>query len=202
MKENLQAILKIFVFLLLLPLVIASAGAFQLQVLGLPVHKEEWFLWGAVAFILTYLFFYDFKEAHTFGQGIVSHFSKSFQSFADMAGMVIPVYTIFIAVFYLVFDLLGVNARYEGYLLLALGFSVAMHIVLTARHLYETDSDPLKAQYFLMFSVVFIFSLFIIALLVGLVVREFSFLGFLKVLSHRASSHYEAIFKVLFVSSS
>ena len=200
MKEGLLAIFKIFVFLLVLPLVIAAAGAFQIQILGLPVHKEQWFLWGMVVFLLLYLFFYNFKDVHTFGQGIVSHFSKSFQSLANVAGSVIPIYTVFIICLYLILNILGITVRYEGYLLFVLSFSITMHIVLTAHQLYEADSSPLKAQYFLVFSLAFVVSLLIVSLLLGLTIPEFSFIDFFKVLSHRASSYYGSTYKVFFVS--
>jgi|GEM_PF-2287935 len=200
MKQGVLALLKVVVFLFLLPLVIAAVGAFQFQILAMPARKEEWFLWGVVVFLLIYLFFYNFKEVQVFGQGIVSGIAKPLGPWAQHAGMVIPVYTLLLLGLYLLVGLFGFKGRSEEYLLLLLGFSIAMHIVLTAHQLYEADNQPIKAHYFLVFSLVLVASLFVISLLLGISIREFSFVEFLKSFSHRAGSHYSAIYKLLFVS--
>ena len=64
MKEIFWAILKIFGFLLILPLIIASFIAFQTQILVLPVNKEAWVLWGAGTYVALNLFVYDFKAVY------------------------------------------------------------------------------------------------------------------------------------------
>jgi hypothetical protein len=200
MKEGLLAIVKFFSFLLVLPLIIAIALAFQSQVFGLPVHKEQWFVWGIVAFMLMYLFLYNFKEVHIFGQTIVANLLKFFEPLGQVGTLIVPIYTVLIICLYLILNVLGLSVPYERYLILAVGFSVVMHVVLTAHQLYEADSGPIKAQYLFAFGLAFIANIFIIALLLGLVIQEFSFIGFFKALSHHASSYYQAIYKILFVS--
>ena len=201
MKEGLLAIVKFFLFLLILPLLIATGSAFQTQILGLPVHKEQWLLWGAVVFVLLHLFLYSFKEVYTFGQTVVSNLLKFFEPLAAIGGLLVPIYTVLAICLYLVLNVLGLTAKYERILLLILGFSVAMHIVLTARQMYEADSNPIKAQYLSVFALVLVANLFIIALLLGLAVPEFSFVAFVQALAHHTASYYHAIYKVLFVPS-
>lgn len=202
MKEGLMMILKFFSFLLILPLVIASVLAFQTQALGLSASKEQWLLWGAVIFILLYLFLYNFKEVYTFGQTIVSNLVKFFEPLVSVAGLIVPIYTILIVCGYLFVHVFDTTGQYEGYILLVMGFSVAMHIILTAHQLYEADSSPLKAQYLFSFGLALIVNLFVIALLLSFAIAEFSFVGFFKALSSHTASYYQAIFKALFVSSS
>ena len=199
MKQALLAIVKFFFFLLVLPLAAAVVLAFQTQVLGLPVHKEQWILWGGGIFVLAYLFLYNFKEVYSFGQTIVSNLLKFSGPAAHAAAFIVPIYTVLIICLYLILNVAGVTARYEGCLLLALGFSVAMHIVLTARQLYEADSSPIKGHYLFIFGLAFVVNFFIISLLLGLAVPEFSFTGFLKILSKHAFSYYQAIYKAFFV---
>ena len=202
MKQGILAIVKFFLFLLVLPLVAATVLAFQSQVLGLPVHKEQWILWGGGIFVLAYLFFYNFKEVYIFGQTVVSNLLKFLGPAVHAAGLIVPIYTVLIICLYLILNVVGVAARYEGCLLLALGFSVAMHIVLTAHQLYEADCSPIKAHYLFAFGLAFTANFFIISLLLGFVVPEFSFMGFFKTLSQHTASYYHAIYKALFVSPS
>ncbi|MBI4308961.1 MAG: hypothetical protein HY591_01375, partial [Candidatus Omnitrophica bacterium] len=141
-----------------------------------------------------------FEEVYTFGQTIVSNLLKFLGPVVNAAGLTIPIYTVLIICVYLILNIVGVAARYERALLLALGFSAAMHMVLTARQLYESDSSPIKAHYLFAFGLAFVANLCIISLLLVLVVPEFSFPGFLKVLSHQAVSYYKAIYRAIFVS--
>ena len=197
MKEGFLSIVKFFLFLLLLPLIIATAVSFQIQILALPVPEESWFLWGAAAFVLTYLFLYNFTEIYVFGQTIVSNLVKFFQPLVQVAGLVVPIYTILIICAILILNILGFGDRYEAWLVFALAFSVAMHIILTAHQLYEADKSPLKAHYLVVFGVAFVVNVFIISLLLGLAIPEFSFIAFFKYLSHHAWSSYQRIYQVL-----
>ena len=201
MKEGILSVLKFFVFLLVLPLIVASVLAFQIQILGVPVHKEQWILWGVVIFILIYLFLYNLKEVYVFGQTIVSNILKFFEPLASIGGFIIPIYTILIICVYLILNIMNLSSRYEPWLLLALGFSVAMHIVLTANQLHEGDSSPVKGQYFLGFGFALLTNIMVIALLLGIVIPEFSFIGFFNSLSHHTVHFYQMIYKTLFVNS-
>ena len=201
MKDGFWMIIKFFLFLLLLPLVAAAVFAFQFQVLAIPASKEQWFLWGVVVFILSYLFLYNFKEVHSFGQTIVSNLLKFFEPVVTIGGVIIPIYTVLLVCFYLIIHVLGLDAQYGRHFLLGLGFSIAMHLVLTAHQLYESDSSPLKAQYLLSFSMVLCVDLCLIALLLSCV-TEFSFLDFFQSLSGHTAQYYKAIYRILFASPS
>ena len=200
MKQGLIVILKFLAFLLILPLTIASVLAFQNQILSIPAVQEQWFLWGVVIFLLVYVFLYNFKEVYVFGQSIVGGLFKFFQPLANIAGLIIPIYTILALSVFLIVHVVDVSAKYEGYLLLVLGFSVAMHIVLTALQLYEADSSSIKGEYLFNFGLALVANLFIMSLLLGFAIPEFSFVGFLKTLSGHTASYYTAIYRLLFVS--
>ncbi len=199
MKQGLGQILKFVAFLFALPLIVAVALAFQNQILGLPVPKEQWFFWGVIAFTVIYLFLYNFKEVHVFGQGLLSKILQFAGSVASVAALVVPIYTIILCLVYFILNMTGASAQYEWILLTLVGFSVALHIVLTARQLYEEDSGSLKAQYFFGFGLALVMHLLIMAVLLGLVVPEFSLAEFLKASTHQTGSYYHAIYTALFV---
>jgi hypothetical protein len=200
MKDGLLMIVKFFFFLLLLPVIIAAVLAFQFQVFAIPAPKEQWLLWGMVLFVLVYLFLYNFKEVHSFGQTTVSNLLKFYQPLSAVGGLIIPIYAMLVVCVFLIINVLGLGEKYQHYGLLALGFTVAMHIVLTAQQMYEEDKSALKAQYLFGFGSALVVMLLIISLLISVVVADFSFINFISSLSSKATIYYKAIYRILFVS--
>ncbi len=197
MKEGFLAVLKFFLFLLLLPLIVSTAMAFQSEVLSLPVPKESWFLWGAGVFVLTFLFVYNFNEVYILGQTIVTNLLKFAQPLVQIGALIIPIYTVLIVCISLLLHVLGKAGPFSFWIIFTLAFSVAMHLVVTAHQLYEADTSPLKSHYLLVFGLAFIANLCIMSLLIGLVIPEYSFLDFFNVLSHQAWASYYKIYRTL-----
>ncbi len=197
MKQGFLTIIKFFAFLLLLPVIAATVAAFQIQILSLPVAKEQWFLWGMVVFVLIYLFLYNFKEVYEFGQNIVDGLLKFAGPLAAMAGLVIPIYTGLVICAGLILNILGLASQYQGWLVFALAFTLAMHVVLTAHQLFESDSTPVKGEYLFAFGLAFIVSMWLTSLLLGLALPEFSLADFFKIMFHDAGATYHKIYKAL-----
>ena len=198
MKEIFLAILKIFGFLLILPLIIASFIAFQTQILSLPVNKEAWVLWGAGSYIALNLFVYDFKSVYDFGKSLV----EKMLTFFKPAGYVVPVFTIFLIILYIIALILGCGTSLQPYFLFAIAFTLAMHLILTAHEIYQSDNSVLKAHYLFTFGAILIVNLFIISLLLAWAIPEYSFVGFIKSLASQTFHLYKSVYKTLFVDSS
>ena len=198
MEEIFLLILKIFGFLLILPLIIASFIAFQNQILSLPVNKEVWVLWGAGSYIALNLFVYDFKNVYDSGKSLV----EKVLTFFKPAGYVVPVFTIFLIIIYGIALLLGRGAFLQPYFLFAIAFTFAMHLILTAREIYESDNSVLKAHYLFTFGAIFIANLIIISLLLAWVIPEYSLVGFVKSLASQTFHLYTSVYKALFVDPS
>ena len=197
MKEIFWAILKILGFLLILPLIIASFIAFQTQILSLPVNKEAWVLWGAGSYIALNLFVYDFKSIYDSGKSLV----EKMLTFFKPAGYVVPVYTVFLIILFVLALILGCGTFLRPYFLFAIAFTLAMHLILTAREIYQSDHSILKAHYLFTFGAVLIVILFIMSLLLAWVIPEYSFVGFIKSLASRTYHLYTAGYRTLFVES-
>jgi hypothetical protein len=197
-KEIFWSILKIFGFLLGLPLIIAFFIAFQTQILSLPVNKEAWVLWGAGSYIALNLFVYDFKRAYDFGK---SHVEKVF-TFFKPAGYVVPVFSILFIVVYVIAMILGRGPSLQPYFLFAIAFTLAMHLVLTAHEIYQSDNSVLKAHYLFTFGAVLIANLLMMSLLLAWVIPEYSLMGFINSLVSHTSHLYTSVYKMLFVDSS
>lgn len=197
MKEIFWSILKIFGFILILPLIIAFFIAFQTRILSLPVNKEAWMLWGAGSYVALNLFVYNFKEAYDFGKSLVEQVFTFFKP----AGYVVPVFTIFLIIIYVIALILGHGSALQPYFLFAMAFTLAMHLILTAHDIYQSDSSTLKAHYLVTFGAILIANLFIISLLLAWVIPEYSFVGFIKSLASQTFHLYNSAYKMLFVDS-
>ena len=198
MKEIFWSILKIFGFLLILPLIIASFIAFQNQILLLPANKEVWVLWGAGTYVALNLFVYDFKSVYDFGKSLV----EKMLAFFKPAGYVVPVYSIFFIIIFIVAVILGHGSSVQPYFLFAIAFTLAMHLVLTAHEIYQSDNSVLKAHYLFTFGAVLVAGLFIMSLLLAWAIPEYSFVGFVKTLASQTFHLYKSIYRALFVDFS
>ncbi len=183
---------------MVLPLVAAFCIAFQDRILSLPIDKEAWILWGAGTYVGLNLFVYDFQDVYVFGKTWVERLFTFFKP----AGYVVPVYSIFLIIIYVVLIILGREASVQPYFLFAIAFTLAMHLVKTAHEIYEADSSMLKAHYLCTFSVIFIVNLFFISLLLAWVVPEYSLVGFVKSLSSQTCHLYKSVYRLFFVDSS
>jgi len=197
LKDIFWVIIKIIVFVLILPLVVASVIAFQTQLLSLPVNKEAWVLWGAGTYVGLNLFVYDFKNVYDSGNAMV----EKVITFFKPAGYVVPIYTIFLIILYVIALILGRGASLQPYFLFGISFTIAMHLVLTAHTIYESDNSVLKAHYMVTFGAVLIATLFIVSLLLAWAIPEYSFVGFVKSLSSHTCHIYKECYRALFVDS-
>jgi len=198
MKQGLLTILKFFLFLLVLPFVVACVLAFQDQVLGIPVHKEQWLLWGVAAYATLHLFLYDFKAVYGFGRSIVGKIFSFLGPSADIAGAVIPIYAVLVVCLGLLLNALGYGT-YERLILFLLAFVAALHIIGTAHQLYGSDPSPMKSQYLVSFGLILAANLIILAAVVIPLLPEFSFIAFIKSLAHRTFVYYTHVYQVLFI---
>jgi hypothetical protein len=197
-KEVFWVILRIFGFLLILPLIIAFFIAFQSQILSLPLNKEAWVLWGAGSYITLNLFVYDFKNVYDFGKSLV----EKMLTFFKPAGHVIPIFTIFFIIAYIIALILGRGVSLQPYFLFAIAFTLAMHLILTAHEIHQSDNSALKAHYLFTFGAILIANLFVISLLLAWAIPEYSFVGFIKSLSSHAFHLYKSVYRAFFVDYS
>ncbi len=198
MKEILWSILKIFGFLLVLPLIIAFFISFQTQILTLPADKEAWMLWGAGTYVFLNLFVYDFKAVYDSGKMVLE---KVF-SYVKPIGLLVPIFTVILIMAYIIALIMGRGVTTQPYFLFAIAFSLAMHLILTAHEIYQSDKSVLKAHYLCTFGVILIANLFIISLLLAWAIPEYSFVAFIKSLSSHTIHLYKSVYKALFVDSS
>lgn len=199
MKQGLLAFLKVIVFLLFLPLILAVSLAFQTHLLNLPASKEAWLLWGAFTYIIANFFIYDCKDIFLWGKELTSKIFGFVGPLANAVSLMVPIYSVTIIIVYVILTLMGKASFYDGLFLFSIGFTLTMNLVLAAGQLKGEDSGPLKAQYFLGFTLLYVFSLCFMALLLSWVMPEFSFIAFIKSLTYHATHLYKEVYRLLFI---
>jgi hypothetical protein len=116
-----------------------------------------------------------------------------------LAPYVLPVYTIILFIAYGLLSAAIKSAWLVQYSLFLIGFTFALHLVFSAKTIRSKKSDFLKANYIFGFSLIYIFSLAILAFCTNLIFKEFSFVSFCNSAFQIAGNIFYAVFKQLFL---
>ena len=197
--EKLLAVLKLIVGIALLPLLYTSSVAFVNQMGHIQKSFQNFFWLGSLVFLIFFLFIWEPEVLYTGGQRLLEMIFSFFQPFARIAPFLLPIYTIILFMAYGLVSLGISESWFLEYCMLLAGFTIVMHIVFTARALGTQNDDFLKANYVLRFSLVYIINVMLLALLLGLVFKQFSSLEFFKGSFLSAREIVTALFKQIFV---
>ena len=198
MKDAALIVLKFVLAVLLLPVVIASTLALQGQILALDAILQHSLWVGLVSYLILKFFVYDLLQVYQFGQGMVAACFQFLKPIMTAAPYVIPIYTVFILIAYAIVNAMGKMQGLQGYFFMALSFTFAMHIILTAQDLYNKDNAPGKPTYFFSMGLIYIFDVFMIALVMNAALPAFHFMDFFSVLGKTSAGIYHAVFAQLF----
>ena len=191
-------VLKFVLALLLLPIVIASTGALQEEILHFDATLQHDLWFGLVLYLALFFFVYDFALVYRFGQGVMTFCFQFLKPLVNFAPYVIPVYTIIVLVGFAILNAMGVKGEWKGLCYSMMAATFSMHIILTAKDLYQKDSTPGKPTYFFVMGVVYIVDVFFIALIMNMTLPGFSFVRFFQGLAGVTFNIYKAIFTQLF----
>lgn len=188
MKTGLLGIIKLIAALCLIPVVIGITIGFSDEI-GMLKRFADFFWYGVLAYVLFHLFIFTPQGLYHFFQGILKEVFGFSSILSSILPDVIPFLTTgVLLVFYVVVNLMNIKG-WEPVILFVTGFSVSMHIVLTAQDEYEEDETQLKGHYVfhavLMYSVV----LALVMILLHVCFETVSFLNFWN-------ASYDAVMKV------
>lgn len=201
MSEKIMLVLKFIFAALLIPLVIGTVMALRAEISRLDMLSQAAIYTGTLVYVLMKFFVYDLDAVYKFGQGIVGFCFQFLKPMMNFAPYVIPVYTILGIIAYAVFHATGALEGREplGLVLIgAIAFTFAMHVVLTAQDLYKKDTLPGKPNYCFAMALIFIVDVFLMAILMGMAGKGFSFVDFFQKLGNASAHIYWAVFKQLF----
>jgi hypothetical protein len=194
MGEGLINIFKFVIFVLLLPVVIATAQAFAGYFQTLPSQLQEFLLWGCEAFLITFIFVHPFRGMYDFGQKIIESLFKFVSPLQIYAASLFPFYTLLILLALFICDRFLDLSAYKPYFYFFIGFTYTMHVILMAAQLQEQEKSLIKPTYFLMGSLILILNLILAVLFLNGLVAKFTFPDFFQAALNNAWNIYVDIF--------
>jgi hypothetical protein len=116
----------------------------------------------------------------------------------NVAPYLVPIYTIMVLIVFAVLNAFDKAGDFRTLFFAGIAFTFAMHVILTAQDLYNKDTSPGKPTYFFGMALVYIFDVFLIALIMHFTLPGFSFIQFFQALASTSFQIYKTIFLQLF----
>lgn len=197
-------IIKFILGILALPFVYSSTTAFLNEFYLIEKSYQNYFWSGLITFLLVYLFVWEPTIIYAKGQKLLEVIFQFFKPLVKVAPYLLPIYTIvlFIVYWLLSFTVSAESGKSESLLknsLFLIGFSIALHLVFSAKSIRARKSDFLKANYIFGFSLLYIINLALLSFGINLIFEKFSFVNFANNSFQIAKSIFSSIFKQLFL---
>ncbi len=199
LSSKLFGIIKFILGICLLPFVYSTSLAFLNQFSLVEKSIQGYFWSGISTLLIVYLFIWEPAVIYVKGQKLLEMIFIFFKPLVRLAPYVLPVYTILLFIIYGLLSLVIKSAWLVRYSIFLIGFTLALHLVFSAKSIRSKKSDFLKANYIFGFSLVYIINLGIVAFCINLIFREFSFVNFCNSAFQAAGNIFYAVFKQLFL---
>jgi len=197
MGVALLTLIKMFFAILVIPVCYALTVSFakELPALG---GLEKAFMWGGLTYVFLQLFFYSPQGVFQFGQKIFGDVFKTAPVLAAIVPLFLPIIpTILLLLIFVLTSFFDLSAS-QIYLMFFVGFSLAMHLILSAHAEFEEDDNVLKPHYLFLMSLTYIVNLFLIASLFNLNFPAFSVQNICVNTFETAKTIYIQVFQQLF----
>ena len=182
----------------LLPFVYTFSVSFLEGLRAIDPQLQRYFWTGVLSFLLTYLFVIEPAKIYQHGQKLLEIIFHFFSPLVKVAPYVLPIYSIIIFFIYALLSLFIKSKHLIGYFIFIFGFSVALHLVFSAKTL-RSKQDFMKSNYIFGFSLVYIINLILIAICLSLIIKNFSFINFFEGSFQAAKNIFKAIFRQIFI---
>jgi hypothetical protein len=191
-------LIKFVIFVLLIPVLGAVTIAFRKDVSELKTIYHYSFEWGIFTYVVVNLFLNDLMGVYKFGQGMVSEVFKFWDPFAKVAPYIMPIFTLItMGAYYVVVRILNIGPN-NGWWFFAIGFTLALHLVMSARELYEADGSSYKPNYLFEMSLVYIVVILLMVELLNATAWKFSVIAFAQTVVDLAYDFYKNIYFRIF----
>ena len=179
-KDGIFALIKFAVFIVLVPFLAAVTISFQREISELKYVYHHSFYWGVWAYVLMNFFLTDLNWLYKFGQAVANEFFRFWDPLAKVTPYVIPIFTlVLVGVYYLVVRVLGYFTNSSVWFFM-IGLTFAMHIIMSARELYEADEAAFKPNYLFEMSLVYVVNILFMVQLLNSTAWKFSLFSFVQ----------------------
>ncbi len=198
MREQFLYFLKILGFVASLPLAAGTTISFFQQMDALTAYNQC-FMWGVVTYAALHIFVYEPRTVFQIGRGLAAGIFKFSPLFSEIMKFILPLYTLVLLIgLYVLAQMIKISPAWIQVMVFSVGLFAAMHIVLTARELYEEDTSLLKPHYFLVTGWVHVFVLALVAAGLSVSFKEFSLVEFFRAAAKITVGVYVDAFTQLF----
>ncbi|MBI4336049.1 MAG: hypothetical protein HY589_05280 [Candidatus Omnitrophica bacterium] len=217
---------KIFTLLagvISIPLTITVSKAFYYQLSGMSMFEsrnQAYFLYGAASYIIMHLFLFKpnfvynlghetvhvlstwisfgkAKNMRVSGEGGSVQTSKS-NFFINISPYFVPIYTVILCLAYFLISKFNDISQYTPVFVFFIGFTLAMHIVMTVDALKISQPDLIRTGYLLSLSSIYVINMVAAAFVISLIFAGFSFSDFFTQFCLETKSLYFDIYRQLF----
>ncbi|MBU0504129.1 MAG: hypothetical protein ABH882_02825 [Candidatus Omnitrophota bacterium] len=192
-------VIKFILGICLLVFVYSSTKAFLIEFETVDAVWRNYFWNGVTGFLIVYLFVFEPAKIYAKGHKVLEVIFRFFAPLVKVAPYVIPIYAIIAAILYSL--AMDSSARVQNFLVFLFGFSLALHLVFSAKTLRGKKGDFLKGNYIFGFSLVFIINVSIAAFCLNLIFSKYSFVNFCNNTYLIAHGIFYVVFKQLFIPS-
>lgn len=192
-------IIKFILGICLIPFVYSFTVGFLTEFSLIEKSLQRYFWSGVVSLVVIYLVVWEPVILYTRGQKLVEIVFVFFRPLVKFAPFVLPIYTIILFILYGLVSSTG-SASVLNVLIFLIGFSVALHLVFSAKAVRSRQGDFLKANYIFGFSLIYIVNVVLLAIGLNLIFKEFSIVNFFNNSFQIADNIFYAVFKQLFLN--
>jgi len=207
-----------------LPLVVPVSRAFYGQLKNISVlssGNQIYFVWGIIAYVILHLFFFKPSYVYNLGHEIVhvlttwlslgkaknmkvSEQGGSVQTtksnaFVSISPYFVPFYTLLVCGAYFAVSRFRDISGYAPYFIFFIGFTFAMHIIMTVEALKGGQPDLIKTGYLFSLAWIYVINVVIAGFIIGLIFSGFSFADMCVQFSDEAKALYISLSQQLFI---
>ncbi len=199
MRDHFLNLFKLVFALLLLPFTAIVTISFIKSLSGL-THTEGHLFWlGVLIYTIVHIFIYEPQGIYRFGQKLTASLLGFYPPLASVGSRILPIYTLLgLIIFYFLY-LFHKKIGYEIYFMFLTGFTLTLHIVLTAKELRQEGKRPFSPNYIFCIQLIYIFIIFLISMMFSFIVPKFYFSSFFYSVIESIKDFYTAIFHQLFI---
>ena len=156
-------VIKFILGVSLLPFVYSLSVSFLKEFRLIDPQLQSYFWSGVVSLLVVYLFIWEPAAVYAKGQKLVEVIFQFFHPLVKFAPYLLPVYTLILFVAYAFAAVTFKSADTINYFVFLFGFSMAMHLVFSAKSMRSKQGDFLKANYIFGFSFIYIVNIALLA---------------------------------------
>lgn len=191
-------VIKFLLGICLLPFVYGISVSFLSALSYVDKAQQSYFWAGLATLLFVYFFIWEPEPLYNTGHKLLEASFSFVQPMVKVAPHLIPIYTIVLLAVYNILSIFIHDTWLKGLTVFLIGFTIALHLIFSARSLRSKSDDLLKANYIFGFSFFYILNLAILGLVFGSVSQQFSLFNFFSDFIQNGSAVFALIFKQLF----